>query len=655
MRLIIPFVIVFCCAAVVSTAQTPGTPGGFPVPPLNDSTHLEYTLSATPEISTPDIDTLPDSRFRTYDPVRRQQPEWGNLGNVGSAARPLLFDVLPHQGYRSGMEQFDAYRLRPEALRYYKNSRSFSDVFFSQGRNQEENLVRANFSRTFEKGTVVALDYRSFNYLGQYQYQRTKHNLLSVGIWVPLGRRYEGFLVFNKNTFRQNENGGIVTDTVFGQGQFGGPIAATIQLPEYKAKSRLGDQSWYLTQHFRIAGKKGDGGRLLRLTHTAQRLAENFKFTDATPSADAAFFENFLTDTRGVRQYFESVRWDNAVSLTTFRQSKSGKNSDLLAAGLSHSYIHLQQEPTDTTFYNLFATGQVGLSFSETFRLRGEGALGLLANFGEYRLKADIELGLGQWARLSAGLQSQIAPPSLMSYRLFVTEQALWQNDFKKPIENALWGRLSLPKWGFSATLRTHLINNYLYFDQQARAAQTSSPVQIAQLIFQENLRWRALRLDNTIAVQQSNRLDDVLRLPQWMSQNSLYFSGRVFKKRMQLEMGLDFRMNADFRPDAWQPVTGQFYLQDSLKAKAYPWVDAFASFKIKNFRFFFRYDNLNTLLDDTKVMYHTAYMPQQFGAIRLGIGWRFIDRNQQGQDSAPGGAPSGSGSGGPPIGIRGQ
>jgi Putative porin len=97
----------------------------------------------------------------------------------------------------------------------------------------------------------------------------------------------------------------------------------------------------------------------------------------------------------------------------------------------------------------------------------------------------------------------------------------------------------------------------------------------------------------------------------------------------MQVEIGADFKMNAAFTPNTYNPMVWQFQLQDTIKQAEYPWIDAFLSFKVQSFRFFFRFENMNTLWDKSSVFYQVAPYPQPFAALRFGIGWRFVDSNQ--------------------------
>jgi len=636
----------FCSIAGSLSAQQPASPTTRPVQQPDDPLLITFALS--PERSAPSGDTLPSTDFRMYDPARRHDIDWGTLGNLGSAARPLLFENQAVRGFSVGVRAFDLYLLRPEQLGFYRNTSAFSDASFSQGRNQFETNLNARFGRTFSGGTNFSLEYRTLNNLGQYRYQRDKHNALNMGLWVPLGKRYDGFLIYTRNVIRQQENGGIVSDTIFGVGEFAGPIAAEIRLPREAAYTRLDDQWLQLTQHLRLLGKGEKGKRSLRATHTIAWNQQKYKFAnqgigEEGLGADADFFEpTFLVDLRGIRHFVRLDRIDNAFTINTFKTKGQGRPSDLLAVGLAHSYFKINQEPREFKVSNLFLTGNLALTPSEKFAFNAQAALGVLDNIGEYQLQGDLSLSLGKAGQIRASLLSQIRPPALLFDQLYVSKRQIWDNDFAKPVENTLTATYALPLIGLEATARAHVVNNYLYFDQNGEAAQTTAPLQVTQLLVRENIKWGSVRFDNTLALQQANR-DDVLRLPKWFSKNSLYFSGKVFKKRMLLNAGVDFRINSDFRPDGYHPLSWQFHLQDSLTQKPYPWIDLFASFKVQSFRGFIRYENCATWWDKKQVFYQTARHAQPFGALRFGIAWRFMDSNLPDEKDNPN-APSGRG-----------
>ncbi|MCB0532349.1 MAG: hypothetical protein H6574_01805 [Lewinellaceae bacterium] len=614
--------------AASSTAQYIPIPDTFPV---------VFSFSISPEETMPADDTLPDADFRMYDPARRPLIDWGTTGNIGAPGRPLLFQSEERRGFDAGFHGFDLYQLRPSELQFFQNPRSFTDLYFSQGRIQNDNLLRARFSRTFSGGLNFSLQYRTFNHAGQYRYQAVKHTSLAFGVWYPVNPRYEFFLVYARNTDKQQENGGVVPGTTFGSGQFSGPINAEIQLADQQALTRHANWSLHWTHHLKFTGIRDSsaGKRVLRASHTAELSRQTYKFSDpgSNPGrnigSDSLYFDTFFVDKRGIRNFLEYYLLDNRFTLNTFKSKRPGKPSDELALGLRHKLFTLKQEPLqDSVISNLFLTSDIVFKPSDRFSVDAHGALGVLSNFGEYQVQGNLLLGLGIAGEFRASLLSQRYPAPWQFQRLYISKRLLWSNDFSKPVETTLSASYALPKIGFEVQGKTHLVNNYLYYDQNGIAAQTGSPLQVAQLILQENLRLWRFRFNNTVALQRANR-DDVLRLPSWFTKNSVFYSGPLFKKRMQIELGVDFRLNGAFMADSYHPLTAQFYLQDSVEAKPYPWLDAFVSFKVKSFRFFVRYENLATFWDGQTAFYQTANYPQPFGSFRFGVAWRFLDENQ--------------------------
>lgn len=644
--------LVFVLCGFTIPLQAQQTTGNAPASSGLPEEPLKVTFAQNPEQILPFSDSLPDYSYRMYDPARKQVVDYGTLGNLGAAARPMLFESREQLGFNTGVHAFDLYMLHPENLGFFRNNRTFSDLFFSQGRNQFETNLNARFARTFEGGANFSLEYRTLNNLGQYRYQRAKHNALAAGLWVPVGKRYQAFLIYTNNVIRHQDNGGIVTDSVFGEGQFAGPIAAEVLLPREKAATRQDNLSLQLTQHLMLAGKADQNKRTLRASHSINWNRQKYKFSDQGTTfeglgADAAFFEPFFAvDSRGLRHFLEVEKVENAFTLNTFKSKNPGKPSDLLAVGLSHTFFRLNQEPVSSRFSNVFLTGQLAITPSERFSFTAQGALGMLENIGEYRLKGALSLSLGKAGILKTGLLSQIRPPGLLFDQLYVSKRQIWDNNFAKPIENTIHAVYALPLVGLKVTGRAHLVNNYLYFDQNALPAQTTTALQVNQLIVEENFRIGKVHFDNMAALQQANR-EDVFRLPTWFSKNSVYFSGKVFKRKMQLEAGADFRINADFRPEGYHPLSWQFHLQDEIQQKPYPWVDLFMSFKVQSFRGFARYENCYTWLDKKTVFYQTARHALPFGALRFGIAWRFLDENvrsgQDGQQQGGGNNPASS------------
>ncbi len=631
-----------------------------------DTTPLRFSFCQKPEGLFPDSDTMPDAAFRFYDPARRgylnkhaapvafdflPTLEWGNLGNPGSAARPMFYQHFPKIGFQTGLHAFDIYETSPDQLRFYRHSRTFSEATYSQGfGRQNDNQFRGRVGRTFSDGMNLAIQADALNGLGQIQNGRNKNAAFTAGLWQQYGPRYEAFLIYARNSHKQQENFGIVEEAdLFNggvPGQGGNQIRVRQESPFPVSSLRKSDLQF--TQHLLfLKKKKADAahpggtaetaGSDLRLVHSLRYGTETFKFYDKSSSKDSALYGKYWTDERGLRSFFDLKTIENRADLSFSGGKKTG---GALTAGLMHQFVRLDRETAVLDFQQLFLTGSAG------FRLLGRADLNTAAdlgigqrNGGEYSLRAEAGLDLGPLGNLRGGLLNQRRQPSLVQRGLAVSQVPVYANGFNKIIETTLAVGWSVPRIGLSVTGENHLSNGFVFFNRDQLPEQLGSPLNVSQLVVNQNFRFRGLHLDNRFVFQKTNRTD-VLHQPEWASRNSLYFSGKTFHRHMNLAAGADFRINQSFAPDGWQPAGGQFFLQEE-KVASYPAVDLFVGMGVKNFRFFLRYEDLSSAWE-TRVQYQTALFPQPRGYIRFGASFRWMDgKKAASQSQSPSGQPT--------------
>jgi hypothetical protein len=98
-----------------------------------------------------------------------------------------------------------------------------------------------------------------------------------------------------------------------------------------------------------------------------------------------------------------------------------------------------------------------------------------------------------------------------------------------------------------------------------------------------------------------------------------------VFKKAMLAKLGVLFYYNTPYYADGYAPLTGTFFNQNSYAETMVPRLDAYVSFRIWQFRFFIRGENLLYFWEDRN--YQTAYRrPIHNVVVRLGVSWRLFD-----------------------------
>lgn len=682
-----------------------------------DTSDIFFFYADEPNFVFPFSDSLLGN-VHQYDPIRQQPYDFANLGNLGSAARPLFFQPTRRRGFDVGLHQFDIYQMSTADVRYYKITQAYTKAEFSQGPTQNDTQFKVQFSRNFADGLNFSIEHHRIKNTGSYDAQQAATSSVAAGMWYhPKGGNYDSYFSFVSNSIEQQDNGGAAEDL---SNEFIPAYQVDIQLAN--ANTRNANRELAYTQYFYLRGKKKNappvqgseppkGGnppigvqppvpltpkdstqiapkdraqldslkteihlpqptdsiatkngnppvnagplpsshqspitnhptRTFTFYHQIAWRKETYKFSDTSP--DTAFYGDFLVDKRGIRRYLEVRKLENTFKLQTFKLRQQAQKpssdpkevkhalpqeSDLLEIGLVHSISFLKQEPVDTNaINNLFLTARLNFSPSERLRLNTYAHLGIGANAGDYRLSGELFLNLKKIGTLRLEATNQLYSPSLLPQRLYITQQEIWKNSFGKTLETSLSGTYSLPQFRFSVGAQSHLLNNLVYFDNLGQPHQ-SGTFSIFQLTASKDFTLGPLHLDNAAYLQQST--SDVLPLPQFYSKHSLFLEGFIFKKAMLTKIGVDARLISAYTPPGYNPLIGQFVVQNEQELGFTPLLDVFLSFKVKTFRFFFKIENLLAYPMQT-YYYQTADYPMPFGyvngGLRFGISWRLVD-----------------------------
>ncbi|MGB1217672.1 MAG: putative porin, partial [Saprospiraceae bacterium] len=398
-------------------------------------------------------------------------------------------------------------------------------------------------------------------------------------------QRYKSFLTYHYTDIRQEENGGITSDSLYGNPLYNDRTSIPILLDN--AFTRNLNQTVSYTQYYDLlpSGKDStdtSSKRHLTLGHQLSFSAGDYKFYDDDVKASAeSYYDTLNTDIRGLRHYVSWRRLENEFSVSTYKvKGKEKQPRDLLRVGLIQSYDKIKQEPKDTDLNNLFIFGE--WKYRPTKFL----ALDIYAKYGigdagsDYLIRGNLNLNLGKVGKFQAKILNQRYSTDILHQSLYISKRQVYQNNFVKPITTSIGATYHLPLTKTKLSVNYHLINNYVYYDTLSIPQQVSSALSVLQFVAQQDFRFGIFGMENTVALQYAN--DDYIRVPLLSLKNSTFVEGRVFKKVMLARLGFDFRMNTSYFADAFQSATGQFHLQDEQELKAFPAVDLFLSFKVE-------------------------------------------------------------------------
>jgi len=252
--------------------------------------------------------------------------------------------------------------------------------------------------------------------------------------------------------------------------------------------------------------------------------------------------------------------------------------------------------------------GNIQYTPSERLKILAYAHLGVVGQRDDYYLKGDFLWDLPKIGKLELGIIAQRYTPSLLQQELIVTQQKIWNNNFNKTFENSLFASYYIPLLNLKIKGQLHTLNNYIFFNEQAFPQQTDSEttITITQVYYQ-------------------NTSQQYLRLPEWYSIHRLSFTNTLFKKTLEYQIGAQLRIHTPYLADRFQPLIGQFYLQNQAFNTSYPNMDAFLNIRIADFRFFINAQNIGDYFRTD--FYYPYYQYPLFDAtIRFGFRWVFLD-----------------------------
>ncbi|MEM9887729.1 MAG: putative porin [Bacteroidota bacterium] len=524
----------------------------------------------------------------------------------------------------------------------------------------------------------------------QYPNQRVEDEAVGFGMWwnAP-SENYDGFLYFTSNTTSQEENGGLINVPISGDSiVLGGSASNTadVFLPS-GTRTRHAHKTVGYRQYLKLIKTKkqapvpsarapnfSKGNLLLDSTrvdtipidirqkdsieianpeskttkldsiptksnrrafiavHKIQFASNNYKFfdTQADEEGRAAYYGPLFTDSRGLRNFISWQELENSFQLSTFRSSKNQSNqqgideSDRLEIGLTHKLHLLEQDQRDSILNNLFITGKLNFNIKNRFKLSTYAHLGLLANAGDFRLSGNLFFDVGKVGNLSIDFVNQAYEPFLIQQEFYVSQRPVWQQDLRKTISTSLTGVYELPSFNLRLSGGYHLINNFIYYDVTAAPIQAEEALNILQLNASHKFRFWKFIFQNQIAFQVTTQ--DFFRTPNWISYHRLYLDAKIFKGALDFQLGAELRMNDAYFANTYQPLLGQFHLQDRQEINFYPALDAFLNVKIKTVRAFLRTENLTNFLTENTFYYQVAAYAQPLFYLRFGFDWRFVN-----------------------------
>ncbi|MCZ2101451.1 MAG: hypothetical protein LC107_07945 [Chitinophagales bacterium] len=538
-----------------------------------------------------------------------------HTGNYGSATSSLYKDFEINTGFNTGYTQYATYQIRKEQFRFYEQNRPVSNLFFSQTGSQDNIAVGADFSRNFQNGLSVSLNYKRLSQKGFFNEQETKSTAFGIGFrYQSPSNRYNGILVFIQNANEERFNGGILADSLLSE-RFRKAIPTLLT----NASSRHQEQSLSFIQYYRLNASAHPKWKLY-LSNDLSYQPNYYKFWDKNIDSTAqAFYDikNELLIPSGIRRYTDVKKYSESFFI-------HGDNNQGIKGkiGLAYELYRIKDLPKSFNRSDLTAIAEGNIPFLKALELAVKGKIGLLENIGTFDLSGDLEIRFEKLGAMSGGMRLFRYEPSYRSTQLQINGITWIDTSFTNPFGTNFHATLHIPSIHFKASVNQYLITNPVYWNTDSRAAQYDGLFTISQLSLHHTLSLKYFGFENSAYFQlQNNRLYPV---PDFFSTHKIYYKGDWFDAAMQINIGFEGRIIPAYNGPGFQPLFGSYHLTDDPLAFT-PEANFFIHAKVSSFRALLSLDNFSRYFIKDHI-YNIVGYPVFDPVFRFGIQWMLKD-----------------------------
>jgi hypothetical protein len=621
---------------------TGGGGGGGGAPVIDDSTKNVYGPTTTSYFYEDDILNNLDSTRYHIDTTQTFFHRWTfvdqdwnrlvDLGNQGTASRPMFFTPRTTVGRELGFRAYDAYAFKPEDIRYYDTKSPFTDMYYVQGGLNRE-VLKFGFTQNINPRVNFGLRLQRFSSQRQYGNYASRGgaaalarhwSVLLHGSYFSKNRKYLMLSHLRTMSHSVMEQGGVIlTDSsIIGRDDYHNPARLFAGAKSIDRRTALRVYQQY---------KALNGLQFfnqLELSQTTNRYLDTQPQTGLDNGVYALISKLELPINQTVGHYLADTKLGVKGEL-------SGYNYRAYFQARAQS-MHGKRYLTDST--------------NQTYGMqRFEPILGLWMQYRmkdtTWRLTSQLEHVLGRdllmrgqldipWAKL--GFQTALTSPDMLM-TMYQNSYLYWHNPDKT--DAGLTEKLRLSKVvSFTGALpfkigevsltpdfQWHQLINYLYYDEQARPAQHDGTFSLLRVGLDADVRLNRWHF-RTMTYFSEGFDNRIIRIPR------LFFSGEVsfdftYAKALDIQLGLAGYYSTRYYANAYMPITQQFYVQNHTSVGDYPVIDVFANLRIKRVLLLLKYSHLNhRWLSKGEGYFLTPGYLGLKPAFSIGVSWPLFD-----------------------------
>lgn len=546
------------------------------------------------------------------------------------------FSPLPEFGFKAKHFNF----IEVNQMRYYSVATPVTELYFKSVMEKGQN-VDAFFTMNTSPRFNFSIAYKGLRSEGKYINQlASTGNFRFTTSYNTKNKRYFANAHFTGQDLLNEENGGITTPEDFESGNTAYFQRDRLEVYLNDARSFLKGKRMFLDHSFRIYSVEGNNN--LYVSHQFNYENKYFEYNQPTVESSVAgntiyrFGDSYKTS--GINDQTHYNKTYNKVGLT-YENSTLGKFNFFVDDFFSNYYYNQILILDDQT---------VPASLSRRIDSYG----------GKYDYQKNKWTGKFLFTRsftnqslsdLDAIMQYELNEETLLSfqyrnlnklpndnYNLYQSSYVNynWSNDFKNEKINSLIVNANSSWVNLSVQYST--FNDHLYFSDVSTAeqialrqqiiapAQYSNTINYLSVKASNEFKFGKFALDNTILYQKVDQSDFILNVPEFLTRNTLYFSQDMFRKALFFQTGITFNYFTNYYGNEYNPVIGEFFVQNQKEIGNYANFDFFFNARIQRTRIYFTLEHFNSSLSGYN-FYSSPNNPYSDFIIRFGLVWNFF------------------------------
>ncbi|MFS4454988.1 putative porin [Maribacter sp. 2304DJ31-5] len=589
--------------------------------------------------------TLTIQKEYRYNYLRKDDFELMSFSNIGQTYNKLGVDfnrsnLYPRIGARAKHYNY----LEIEDIDYYNVATPMTDLFFKTTLEQGQ-LLDAMLTFNTSRRLNFSLAYKGHRSLGKYQFDQIQSgNFRTTTNYQGKNGRYLLRAHIAAQNIDSEENGGLTNKEL----QFESGDPDFINRPRVDVRfnntdNKILGKRYYLDHQYKLVKKQRDSTFVektsLAVGHVFSYETKYYQFIQQ--NANAYFGEAIISnvdDKATLKTFYNqfNVQFYNST-LGRLKGSIDLYNYDYFFDSVfvaeNGETVQNQLRGTEIAFGGDYSKriGDFDVKGTLRYNLSGELTGNILDASASYTINDKHTLGFS--------IHSSARMPNF-NFLLYQSEYLNynWQNtgSFAKEKVNTVQFNLKSDLWG-RLSARYTTLDNYTFFtsnptvvieegseNANIRPLQEESNISYIKMKYAKEFKLGKFALNNTVMYQNVSQKNNVLNVPQLVTRNTLYFSSDVFKKAMYLQTGITFKYFTSYTMDAYNPLLGEFYVQDSEELGGFPLLDFFINARIKQTRIYLKAEHFNSSFTGYD-FYAAPNYPYRDFVIRFGLVWNFF------------------------------